>query len=146
MNQKEKEAVEFFQSGLNCAQSVLLTYSEKLEIAQKLAVSIACGFGAGMGRLQETCGAVTGSFMVISVYNCQKYSDNNARKENTYKMIQDFNEKFKSLHGTTNCRELINCDLNTEEGRQFAKANRLFENVCEKCVSDSVMILENLIK
>ena len=98
-----------------------------------------------MGRLQETCGAVTGSFMVLGMYNCQKYMDNILRKDNTYSMIQSFSDRFVSLHGTINCKKLLNCDLKTLEGRKFAKVNNLFENICEKCIIDSIKILEDLI-
>jgi C_GCAxxG_C_C family probable redox protein len=141
---KEK-AIKFFQSGLNCSQSVFLAYSERFNIDNELALSLSCGFGGGMGRLQETCGAVTASFMIISLFNCNKYHDNNDRKEFTYSMIQDFNEKFILLFGTTNCRSLIKCDLKTSEGRRFAKNNKLFDNICTQCIAGSVTILENMI-
>jgi C_GCAxxG_C_C family probable redox protein len=66
MEKKEDKAIGLFKSGLNCAQSVLTAYAEELDFDKNLALSISCGFGGGMGRLQETCGAVTGSF--TSVY------------------------------------------------------------------------------
>lgn len=77
----EEEAILSFKSGLNCAQAVLTAYSEEMNFDKKLALSISCGFGGGMGRLQETCGAVTGSYMVLGVYNCKKVTDNQDRKE-----------------------------------------------------------------
>ncbi len=57
----DQYAVQLFQSGLNCAQRVLISFSEKLNFDKKLATAISLGFGGGMGRLQETCGAVTGA-------------------------------------------------------------------------------------
>ena len=145
MEQIKENAIAFFHSGLNCAQSVLLAYSERFNIDKELALSLSCGFGAGIGRLQETCGAALSSFMVISLYNCNKYHDNNDRKEFTYSMIQDFNEKFIEIHGTSNCKSLIKCDLKTIEGRRYAKENGLFDNICTKCIKDSITILENMI-
>ena len=142
---KQNIALDLFNSGLNCAQAVLTSFSEDLHLDPAVAKSISCGFGGGMGRLQETCGAVTGSFMVIGMYNCQKYIDNILRKDNTYSMIQSFSDRFVSLHGTINCKKLLNCDLKTEEGRKFAKENNLFENICEQCIIDSIKILEDLI-
>lgn len=142
---KEKIALDLFNSGLNCAQAVLTSFSEDLHLDPAVAKSISCGFGGGMGRLQETCGAVTGSFMVLGMYNCQKYMDNILRKDNTYSMIQSFSDRFVSVHGTINCKKLLNCDLKTEEGRRFAKENNFFETICEKCITDSIKILEDLI-
>jgi len=146
MKEIEEKAIRSFKSGLNCSQAVLSAYSDKLNFDNNLALSVACGFGGGMGRLQETCGAVTGSYMVLGIYNCRKFSDNKDRKEETYSMIQQFSEKFKQINGTTDCISLLKIDLKTEEGQRYAKDNNLFETVCEKCISDSISIVEELIE
>jgi len=141
-----EKAIASFKSGLNCAQAVLTAYSDDLNFDNHLALSISCGFGGGMGRLQETCGAVTGSFMVLGIYNCKKFSDNKERKEATYSMIQEFSKIFIQINGTTDCLSLLKCDLKTEEGNRYAKDNNLFGTVCEKCISDSVSIINKLIE
>jgi len=146
MNTREDKAKTSHQSGLNCAQSVLTAYTEDLNFDKNLALSISCGFGGGMGRLQETCGAVTGAFMVLSIYNCKKYTNNMNRKDKTYSMVQKFAEIFKSIHGATDCKSLIKVDLKTEEGNRFAKENKLFDTVCEKCIIDAVKIVDKLIE
>jgi C_GCAxxG_C_C family probable redox protein len=146
MKSKEDKAICTFRSGLNCAQAVLTAYSDDLSFDNSLALNLSCGFGGGMGRLQETCGAVTGSFMVLGIYNGKKYADNADKKEVTYSMIQKFNEKFRSIHGVIDCNSLIKCDLKTEQGQLYAKKNNLFETLCEKCISDSIRIIEELIE
>lgn len=146
MKALEEKAINSFKSGLNCSQAVLSAYSDKLNFDNNLALSVACGFGGGMGRLQLTCGAVTGSFMVLGVYNCNKFADNTERKEKTYSMVQKFSEKFKKINGTTDCISLLKCDLKTDEGHRYAKDNNLFETVCEKCISDSISIINELIE
>lgn len=146
MSERTEKTLAAFRSGLNCSQSVLTAFTEDLNFDNNLALSLSCGFGAGMGRLQGTCGAVTGAFMAIGAYNCQKFTDNKDRKEKTYAMVQEFNDRFVSLNGTTECRKLISCDLTTEEGRKYAHDQQLFEKVCEKCIADSVDILEDLIE
>jgi C_GCAxxG_C_C family probable redox protein len=140
------KAIGSFRSGLNCAQAVLTAYSDDLSFDNKLALDISCGFGGGMGRLQETCGAVTGSFMVLSIYNSKKYIDNKDKKEETYSMIQKFSDKFTSIHGSIDCKTLLKCDLKTKEGQQYLQENNLSQTVCEKCISDSIRIIEELIK
>ena len=145
MNQTEENAISLFTSGLNCAQAVLTAYSEKLNIDENLAINISCGFGGGMGRLQETCGAITGAFMVFSIYNGKKYVENSVKKIMSYSMIQDFNSKFLEIHGTSICRELLNCDLTTKEGLELMHKHDLSKNVCEKCIRSSVHLIEELI-
>ena len=142
---KQEKASQAFDSGLNCAQSVMLPFAEELQFDPKLALKISCGFGAGMGRLQKTCGAVTGSFMVIGIYNCGRYIDNQDRKEKSYAMIRSFNDRFMAIHDTTDCKNLIRCDLQTEEGQRYAKENGLFVTVCDQCVRDAVAIVDDLI-
>jgi C_GCAxxG_C_C family probable redox protein len=146
MESIEEKAIRTFRSGLNCAQAVITAYSEEMKFDNNLALSVSCGFGGGMGRLQETCGAVTGSFMVLGIFNCKKLTDNKDRKEATYSMIQKFSQEFKLINGTTDCFELLKCDLKTEEGNRFAKENNLFGTVCEKCISDSVRTINKLIR
>ena len=142
----EERAIETFRSGLNCSQAVFTAYSEKLNYDNDLALSVSCGFGGGMGRLQETCGAITGSFMVLGVHTCKRHTDNKTRKEETYKMVQEFSKQFKQINGTTDCIDLLRVDLKTEEGNQIAKEKNLFGTVCEKCISDSIRIIDDLIK
>jgi len=144
MESKEDNAIHSFRSGSNCAQAVLTAYSEDLNLNSSLAMNISCGFGGGMGRLQETCGAVTGSFMVLGMYNSNRFADNNERKEETYAMIQKFGQKFQSIHGSIHCSSLLNCDLKTDEGQAYMKENNLAGKVCEKCISSSIGILEEL--
>jgi len=146
MESIEEKAIRTFRSGLNCAQAVITAYSEEMKFDNNLALSVSVGFGGGMGRLQKTCGAVTGSFMVLGIHNCKKLSDNKDRKEATYSMIQKFSQEFKLINGTTDCLELLKCDLKTEEGNLFAKENNLFGTVCEKCISDSVRTINKLIR
>jgi len=56
MKPREEKAIQLFQSGLNCAQAVLTAYADDFNFDKGLAMSLSCGFGGGMGRLQETCG------------------------------------------------------------------------------------------
>ena len=143
----QEEAIRLFRAGdLNCAQSLIAAFSDELHFDHDLALKISCGFGGGMGRLQKTCGAVTASFMVLGIVNCEKYSDYKVQKEKTCEMIQQFGKKFESLHGTMECKNLLNCDLNTEEGRRYRADNHLSESVCEKCISDSIGIIQELME
>jgi C_GCAxxG_C_C family probable redox protein len=146
MNSIKDKAIANFRSGLNCAQSVLTAYTDEMQFDKNLSLSMACGFGGGMGRLQETCGAVTGAFMVMGIFNSRKFADNKERKEKTYTMVQEFSKRFQEKYGTMDCLTLLNCDLKTKEGHQYWQDNNLSEKVCEKCIVDAVQILDELRK
>jgi C_GCAxxG_C_C family probable redox protein len=145
MKEIKEQVITSFRSGLNCAQAVLSAYSERLNFDREFAIHVARGFGGGMGRLQETCGAVTGAYMVLGILSEQIPDEESVKKEETYAMIQEFEEKFVKIHGTTNCRKLTGHDLRTTEGRKKAKEDGVFERICEKCVAGSIEILEGMV-
>ncbi len=140
-----ENALTLFDSGLNCAQSVVASYAEEFGADKKLLLQTACGFGAGMGRLQETCGAATGAFMAIGIATCKTESDNLKRKEMSYASIQTFKKKFIEMNNAIDCRTLLGVDLLSEEGRQAMAAGVLHATVCKKCISDAIKITDELI-
>ncbi|OHD14064.1 MAG: hypothetical protein A2086_12065 [Spirochaetes bacterium GWD1_27_9] len=142
---KEEIAIKYFRDGFNCSQAVFTTFSESLGLDTESSLKLSCGFGAGMGRLQDTCGAVTGAYMTLGLkYGKFKKEDDPAR-EKTYSLVQEFDAKFKQKYNTTSCKNLLNCDLMTEEGHNFFKNNNLREKTCENCIKDAVSIVEKMI-
>ena len=53
-------AMAYFKEGYNCSQSVFLAFCDEYDMDFEMASKISSSFGAGMGRLREVCGAVTG--------------------------------------------------------------------------------------
>jgi C_GCAxxG_C_C family probable redox protein len=143
MNDKANRAISYFNEGKNCAQSVLLAFSEDFDVDPTILESLSLGFGGGMGHLQKTCGAVTGAFMVISLY-CSTL-DKEVQGQESRRLIQDFHARFIALHGNSDCRSLLDCDLNTHEGQARINELDLKEKVCIPCVESAVVILEDLL-
>ena len=141
----QENAINLFNSGYNCAQSVLISFIDLLKTDHENAKNVASGFGAGMGRLQGTCGAITGAYMVFGLYDNSKNNDTTEKNETTYQLIQQFDKEFKKLNGTTECRLLLNCDLNTKRGKEKFKKQELKKSVCEKCIVDSINLTFNKI-
>ena len=141
----KNEALKRFRSGFNCSQSVLSPLAGELEADVAFLEKVSSGFGGGMGHIQATCGAVTGSFMAISLYCGKKYADNDRRTTEAYSLIKKFDAEFKELHGSTICKDLIKYELDSEEEHRKLVDNNVFELVCEKCIADSVDILSRLI-
>jgi len=104
----------------------------------------ACAFGAGMGRMQGVCGAVTGAFMALGMKYGSSTEGEEWKKQLTYRQVQEFVRKFEILHGSIICRNLLGCDISTDEGLKFAKESGLFAIKCRKYVMDSVEILESM--
>lgn len=138
-------AVEYFDNGFNCAQSVVTSFKNELEISEKDLLKISSGFGAGMGRLQNTCGAASGAFMVIGLKFGNYRENDKEAKERIYSLIREFESEFRKIHQFSTCRELLGCDFSTEEGKEYYNDNNLKETVCIKCIEDSIDILNKLI-
>ena len=145
MKEIEEKAIHSFYNGMNCAQSVLTAYADRLNFDPKFALSVSSGFGGGMGKLQKTCGVVTGSFMALGIYNSQKHFENIEARNATNEMIQKFTVDFKAIHGSLDCKALLDCDFTTDEGEKQFKDMDLKKNVCSQCISDSVKLIEGLI-
>jgi C_GCAxxG_C_C family probable redox protein len=145
MSSRIEVATERFSQGFNCAQAVFSTYAPLLKVEEENALRISTGFGAGMGRLQETCGAVTGAIMAIGCRHGMVDPSDSATKETAYAQVQDFARRFRELHGTTSCKKLLGCDLTTADGRKQFNEKGLLKAVCTPCVRDACKILEETV-
>jgi len=139
---KSQIAVSCFNNGFNCSQAVFSAFSPELGIPETAAFKIACPFGAGMGRMQETCGAVTGAFMVIGLKHGKSNTDEERLKQLSYDLVNKFTEMFRERNKTIKCRDLIGMDISTREGLQKARDMGLFTSLCAKYVRDAVEIIE----
>ncbi|HUI31467.1 MAG TPA: C-GCAxxG-C-C family protein [Candidatus Acidoferrales bacterium] len=145
MSDKIEKAVETFLGGYLCSQAVFSTYGPLYGIDEKQAMKIGTGFGAGMARMQDVCGAVTGAFMVIGA----KYGNVDAADRQsvgkTYQDVRKFADRFRELHGTIVCKEILGgIDLNTEGGQKEFKEKNMVKTICAQCVRDAAKILEEL--
>jgi C_GCAxxG_C_C family probable redox protein len=146
MNTKCDNAVAKFQDGYNCAQAVIYAFSDDLHIEMNSALKLACGFGAGMGRKEEVCGAVTGGILVIGCKYGRGENDDPTATELTYAKTRELMDRFADGHGTFSCRELLDgCDLTTEDGKEYFKQNNLRNIICTPCVNSVVEILEKIL-
>jgi C_GCAxxG_C_C family probable redox protein len=145
MKSKRDIAVAKFLEGYNCAQSVFYSFCDDLRFEKNTALKMACGFGAGMGRNEEVCGAVTGGIMVIGAKYGRGEKDDRTATELTYTKTRELMDQFAKKYGTFVCRELLHgCELTTEEGQKYFKENELRNKICTSCVQSVVEILENI--
>ncbi len=145
MSQVTETATAGFLSGYNCAQAVLYAFCAETGLNEELALKIATGLGAGMGRKQEVCGAVTGGILVLGLRHGRGCADDRSATELTYQRTRELMERFAAKHGSCLCRELLpGYRLATEEGRQRAKADDILNRVCRPCVQSIIEILEGM--
>lgn len=135
-----------FDEGFNCSQAVLAPRAESLGLPRETALRAAAGFGAGMGRLQDVCGAVTGAGMVLGLRYGHTEAGDLAGKDRVYALTRDLHRRFVLAHGTTKCRELLGVDMLTEDGRREMKERNLVATVCRTCVETADRIVGQILE
>ena len=145
MKSKASKAEGCFNEGFNCCQAVFSAFIDDTGISREKAMKITSGFGAGMAYMGETCGAVTGAFMVFGLMHGRSRVDDTEAKEKTYQLIQEFVKKFVAKNGTLKCKDLLGEDISNPEGLKKANDAGKFSTLCPKLVSDSAGIIEQLL-
>lgn len=127
-------------SQVNCAQTVFSLFAADVGLPEETALKIASGFGGGMA-CAETCGAVTGAYMVIGIKHGHSSSEPDAKAATKLK-IQQFGQKFKNVHGSLICKELVGHDISTSQGAASASKAGIFETKCPFFIKTACNILE----
>lgn len=107
MDDHATRARELFCSGYNCCQAVAGAFAGDMGLPVETVAKLASGFGGGMGGMRETCGAVTGMFMVAGLMRGYGVPGNSEEKTAHYARIRALADAFKAEHGTLVCRELL---------------------------------------
>jgi C_GCAxxG_C_C family probable redox protein len=142
---KSELAAQYHEVGYGCAQAVLASYAGDFDLDEGLALKLATGFGSGMGRMCEVCGALTGAFMVIGLKYGKQNTDGTrygTETETTYRLVAKVANQFKEKNGSIYCRELVGYDLMDPVERAKVVEQGLFKTICRKCILDAVNILE----
>ena len=133
-----EEAVDLFENGYVCSQAVFAAFSEEFGLPKEQALKIGACFGSGM-RKAEVCGACTGALMAFGL----KYGDDKAKSN---EMCETFLDRFREINGSYICSDLLNCDISTKEGVEYAVENNLFKEFCPKMVASAVKITEKIME
>lgn len=143
---KADKAVIYFRNRFNCSQSVFTALGTEYGLSEDTCLKTACAFGAGMGRQQLTCGAVTGALMALGLKYGKAMGDPDENKQRTYEKTREFFSAFIKKHGTATCRELLKgLDINDPDDYRRINEQGLFDTLCEEYVKDAVVIAEKII-
>ena len=107
MTVREEKALSFFMNGDNCAQAVFKAYADLAGLTEEQAGLVAVGFGGGIGRMREVCGAVSGMYMVLSLLYGYDTPGDDVSKKRLYTEVQALAAKFREECGSIVCREIL---------------------------------------
>ena len=106
MSKQGDAAYTWFLKGYNCSQSVVAAFAPQLGLTEEMALRLSAGFGAGIGRMREVCGAFCGVVTVLSMV----YADPTDPKDKSrmYALVQQAAEQYRTRNGgSIICRELL---------------------------------------
>lgn len=145
MKNYRETAINYFKSGYNCAQSVLLAFADDLGIDKTTALKIASSFGGGMGRLREVCGAVSGMFIVAGLKKGYISPDARDEKAAHYALIQQMAAEFKKQNSSIVCKELLS-GATTDPTPEARTPEYYKKRPCAELVGDAADIAAELFK
>ena len=100
-------AVDQFMSGFNCAQSVVSAFADQYGFTREQALRMSASFGAGIGRMRLTCGAVCGMLQLAGLEHCALEGNDRKAKSENYALVQRLADEFRRRNGSITCRELL---------------------------------------
>ena len=107
VEERVERAVAFFKEGYNCSQSVVAAYADIYGYTTEQALMMSASFGAGIGRMRETCGAACGMFLLAGLQTGCTDPKDAAGKGANYAVVQDLAAKFAQINGSIVCAELL---------------------------------------
>ncbi len=106
MTERQKLALRYFSQGDNCAQAVFKAYRDVVGISEAQAALVSAGFGGGMGRLRQNCGAYSAAVMLCAAMEGEDGADAEKRVA-VYNRVQAVYRRFVEEMGTINCGALL---------------------------------------
>ena len=130
----QAQAAEYHARGFNCAQAVACTLAPAVGLDPQIAFTLTEGFGAGMGGMTETCGAISGAVAIMG-FVMSDGMENPKTKGQTYKLSREIAKRFGEKNTTTVCGTLKGIGSNQGPLRS-----------CPGCIDDAVDIACDALK
>lgn len=128
------KAKAFAEEGFLCSESVLLALSKALNVESEIIPRIATGFGAGIGRHGEICGALSGAIMGLGIKFGRDHPSDTPEGEPVYAYSQTMVNLFIARFGHIRCKDLLGLDISSEDGVTAYRQQKLWETKCQDII------------
>ncbi len=142
---KADDAHRLFMKRFTCSAAVFSAFSAELGLDADMAKKIACGFGAGISKTGNICGAVSGAILVIGLKYGKCVEGDDAATEKTRAGVRRFIREFTEKNGSVNCTELLGYNLSVPEEYAEAAKSGIFIDKCPLLVRDAADIVEQIL-
>ena len=126
-------AARYAKEGWFCSEAVLMALATCLDFEGEAIPRIATGFGAGIGRRGEVCGALSGGIMGLSLkFGRMKLDEENSRRP--YWFAAELALRFEERLGHVRCGDLLGLDLSQAEDYKIYHKNNMWETTCREII------------
>lgn len=106
MDALQKDAVEIFNQGFACSESVIYAIRKHFELDMSDdAIAMSSGFPWGLGGGGCICGVLAGGTMCLGYFFGRK-TPGDPKNLRCFELTQEFHDFFKEQYGATCCRVL----------------------------------------
>ena len=138
-------AINYFKTGFNCAQSVVMAFGDLTGLDEKASAKLASSFGGGLGRLREVCGAVSGMAIVLGILYGYDDPKVPGAVSAHYALVQEAAGEFRAENGSIVCRELLGGAPSTATVPEPRTAEYYKKRPCAELVGSAAEILDRII-
>ena len=133
MESRVGKTLENHKKGYNCCQAVACAYCDLVGMDEATVFRAAEAFGAGMGGMQTTCGAVSGAVLLAGLKNSGGDLENPRTKGGSYRLSKQIVEEFQKKNSSVVCK-----DLKGVETKQVLRS-------CDGCIEDAAALVEQIL-
>lgn len=139
-------AEQYFRSGCNCSQSVICAFSDCTGLDYDTSMKLGSSFGGGFGRLREVCGAFSAACLIAGLLWGYTDTSDKTLKAAHYALIQDMAARFKAVHGTLICREMLAGIESSSDPNPSDRTEEYYsKRPCPKIAASAAGILDGII-
>lgn len=127
VEERVARAINYFKSGYNCAQAVVMTFDDVMDLTPEQLAKLIAPFGGGIGRMREVCGTVSGMAFVAGAISPSADPQNLDERKANYALVQQFAEEFRKENGDIVCRRLLGLEPMVERAETAMPSERTAE-------------------
>lgn len=146
MQSRVDKAVQTFESGYGCAQSVFATYADLFGIDKETALKLSSPMGGGIGRMREVCGTVSAMALLAGLKEGNIDPTDEEGREKIYLLVREMSDSFREENGTIICRELLGLKGREQSAKPGKRTKEYYENrPCSRLVACAAKIVEEML-
>ncbi len=122
---------------------MLAAYGTELGLDEKTAIKMGCAFGGGMGLTGNTCGAVTGAVLVISLKHGADNREDSDAKKRVYALTEAFINEFQSRNKSILCCDLLGFNIKSNDNPE---KEEIISKRCTEFIAAASEILDEVLR